>query len=170
MINLPLSNNVSCVSARPNVTARGAFIQFDPLNWATMHDSVAAKYPPVRMLESNNNYHGYFILCRCEPLRGAESPGSLMKYEFFDNKPSDVKNAPDPVPYPSSDSRYKPIAVDGGIRLLRLHSGNEIDSLKGSLLHVPLEADRRKKYEAISYAWGSQENPTTFLSLKVSCE
>ncbi|KAH8901883.1 HET-domain-containing protein, partial [Coniochaeta sp. PMI_546] len=55
---------------------------------------------------------------------------------------------------------YSPIDVrNGEIRLLLLAPGGPHEQISGVLIHTKVN-DRRQKYEALSYTWGSSEFKT----------
>ena len=73
-----------------------------------------------------------------------------------------------PVPSTSenvdtSSSNYQtiPLSTQTSTRLLTLHNGSGDDDIKCSLTSVNLDTNPR--YEALSYCWGSPENPQSVL-------
>ena len=61
----------------------------------------------------------------------------------------------------TSTYTYSQLASDGhSIRLLTLHPGSASDDIKISIYEVRLGGDESLEYEALSYVWGSTENPT----------
>jgi hypothetical protein len=57
---------------------------------------------------------------------------------------------------------FQPLPSDGGaIRLLELCPGKLSDPIRLSISHKPFSNENFPKYEALSYVWGSQENPIT---------
>lgn len=72
-----------------------------------------------------------------------------------DNKSVAQDRAPSPVPY-----QYTPLNDDlKEIRLLTLHGGDFEADIKISIHTAPLTPDDPPTYEALSYVWGSLENP-----------
>ena len=51
---------------------------------------------------------------------------------------------------------YQPLSSDTEIRLLELLPGAEDSPVAGNLLHVDLNDQNRRTYEALSYTWGSE--------------
>jgi Heterokaryon incompatibility protein (HET) len=56
--------------------------------------------------------------------------------------------------------KYRPLVANKEIRLLVIHDGEVDQRLTGSLIHVQL--DKVPKYQAISYAWGSDVQDSYF--------
>jgi Heterokaryon incompatibility protein (HET) len=82
---------------------------------------------------------------------------TLMEHEFF-NHTTSAKHRNGEQSLGSAQSySYKPLATKGAIRLFCLMPGTGNDKLKGSLQHILL--NKHQGYEALSYAWGSQDKP-----------
>src|SRR5271163_1638386 len=82
---------------------------------------------------------------------------TLMKHEFF-NHTAFAKHRNEEQSLGSAQSySYKPLAMEGAIRLFCLMPGTGNDKLKGSIQHILL--NKHQGYEALSYAWGSQDRP-----------
>jgi hypothetical protein len=55
---------------------------------------------------------------------------------------------------------YAPLNVDlEEIRLMRLSPGRFDDTIEVEIFHTPLSEDHTPDYEALSYVWGSVDNP-----------
>jgi hypothetical protein len=60
----------------------------------------------------------------------------------------------------STPYTYIPLdEVSHEIRLLKLHQGNHEDPIKITLTNTPFTVDHAPVFEALSYTWGSPENP-----------
>lgn len=58
-----------------------------------------------------------------------------------------------------TDYHYDPLPDDGCIRTVAIHPGESHEDIVVSLTCAPFDPDRPPLYEALSYVWGSNENP-----------
>jgi hypothetical protein len=82
---------------------------------------------------------------------------ALMEHEFFSHTVSAGHKNDEQGLGPTRGYSYKPLVVEGAIRVFSLMPGNDNEELKGSLetvLH-----DNNNGFEALSYAWGSSDKP-----------
>lgn len=82
---------------------------------------------------------------------------ALMEHEFFGHAASsDHKNNEQGLA-PTRPYSYKPLVVEGAIRVFFLAPGIGSEELKGSLETVLF--DKNDGFESLSYAWGSPDKP-----------
>jgi len=72
------------------------------------------------------------------------------------HQPSAEISAPIDLPVPHS---YQPLPLEGYLRTATIHPGAFDDGIVVSLQHVKFDEHNLPEYEALSYVWGSRENP-----------